>query len=161
MNRPQPKKQTEHLHQTLALPVIAVVAESTIPGKIMIKYNDHEPKSAKLISSIDRYTLAKQESLGRQVLVVFENGDPNLPIITGVMESVIDDIITMEIADKPSEAMVDNNKIVFEANEEIVLKCGKSSIKINKQGKIVIKGTELISRASGNNKIKGSNIQLN
>ncbi len=162
MNKPRSAKETKYIPtQNLAMPVIATIVKSDFPGKIMIQHNSHEPKSAKLVSTVDRYTLAQEKSIGRQVLVVFENGDPNLPVITGVMENVLEDIIEIEMPEEPVRATIDDKKQLFEAKEQITLKCGQASITLNKHGKIIIKGAEVISRASGTNKIKGSNIQLN
>lgn len=162
MNKTQSAKKIQHQHtQNLAMPVIATIVKSDFPGKIMIQHNNHELKPAKLVSTVDRYTLSQEKSIGRQVLVVFENGDPDLPIITGVMENVLEDIIEIEMPEEPVKATIDNKKQLFEAKEQITLKCGQASITLNKHGKIVIKGAEVISRASGTNKIKGSNIQLN
>ncbi len=152
---------------SLAAPVTAHITKSDNPALIMVKYNGNKPKSARLISGIDRRMLAREENIGREVLIVFDGGNPDLPIIIGVMESIIDDLVSMELnnpADpdkKTVEAKVDGKRIEFEAEEEVTLKCGNGSITIKKEGKIVIKGSEIISRASGNNKIKGGSVELN
>ena len=151
----------------LAFPVTAHITKSDNPGLIMVQYNENKPKSARLISGIDRRVLTQKENIGREILVVFDGGNPDLPIIIGVMESIIDDLVSMEINGpenpdkKPIEIKVDGKRIEFEAEEEIVLKCGNGSISIKKEGKIIVKGTEIISRASGNNKIKGGSVELN
>ncbi len=49
----------------------------------------------------------------------------------------------------------------IEAEEKIELRCGKSSITMDKEGKVVIKGANLTSRASRINKIKGGAVQIN
>jgi len=51
--------------------------------------------------------------------------------------------------------------VVFDAKKEIVLRCGKASITLTKAGKVMIKGTYVVSRSSGANKIKGASIALN
>ncbi|MCP3873099.1 MAG: hypothetical protein GY699_08095 [Desulfobacteraceae bacterium] len=158
MNKKENLKKTEHLHQSFPQPIIASIAQSNTPGKVMVQYNSHEPKPAKLISGIDRYQLSQEQSIGTEVLIVFENGDPDLPIITGVMENFLDEIISEQ---ENLKTIVDGKEINIEAKEKIVLKCGKGSITIDKHGKIIIKGEELISRSSGSNKIKGGSIQLN
>ena len=56
---------------------------------------------------------------------------------------------------------VDGERIVFDAKKEIELRCGKSSLIMKNDGKIVIKGTQLVSRASGVNKIKGAAVKIN
>jgi hypothetical protein len=102
---------------------------------------------------------------GIPVLLVFENGDLTLPIILGVVRDTLypsgsHEEVTLS-AKKPGDVIVDGKKRVFEAKEEIVLRCGKSSITLRKDGKIVVKGTQLISRSSGTNKIKGSTVSVN
>jgi len=49
----------------------------------------------------------------------------------------------------------------LEATEEVVLKCGKSSIVLNAQGKVLVKGSEVISRAAGEIKIRGVFVSIN
>ena len=50
---------------------------------------------------------------------------------------------------------------IIESRDQIVIRCGKSSITLMSDGKIVVKGTKIISRASGENAIKGAQIKLN
>ena len=92
------------------------------------------------------------------VLLVFENGDKTLPIIVGIIrntlhQSDLSKRITLSI-NKPKDVLLDGKKMVFEAKEEIELRCGKSTVTLRKDGKIIIKGAEIISRASGINQLK-------
>ncbi len=70
-----------------------------------------------------------------------------------------------EVADvemgQPESVLIDGKRICFEAREEIVLRCGKGSITLRKDGKIVIRGTHLLSRAAGVNRIKGGQVNIN
>ncbi len=99
------------------------------------------------------------------VLLVFENGNPNLPIIAGIMQMPqTQSGIVKQIAfprKKPKDILLDGKKVIFEAMEEIELRCGKSSVILTKEGKIVVKGTEIISRAAKSNKIKGATVKIN
>jgi hypothetical protein len=52
-------------------------------------------------------------------------------------------------------------KIQFNAEEKIELRCGKSSLSMDREGKVIIKGDQLVSRASGVNKIKGAAVKIN
>ena len=102
---------------------------------------------------------------GNQVLLFFENGNPALPIIVGIVRNTVYSSAPCEeatfSAEKPLDVMLDGKKIVFDAKEEIVLRCGKSSVTLKKDGKIVIKGTQITSRSSGTNKIKGASVSIN
>lgn len=53
------------------------------------------------------------------------------------------------------------NKIYIEAGEEIQLTCGGGTISIDKRGKIVVRGTDVVSRARRSNKIKGGTVAIN
>jgi hypothetical protein len=51
--------------------------------------------------------------------------------------------------------------ITLDADEELTIRCGKGSIIIRKNGKILVKGLEIVSHAKGTNRIRGGSIQLN
>lgn len=57
--------------------------------------------------------------------------------------------------------VINGKKLTLEADQEIELKCGKGAIVIRKDGKILIRGTNLVSRSSGANKIKGASVAIN
>jgi Domain of unknown function (DUF6484) len=99
------------------------------------------------------------------VLLVFENGDPSLPIIVGVIHDRLCPPTAQEgislSAQRPRDIRVDGRKLVFDAKEEIVLRCGKGSITLKADGKVVVKGTQLVSRSAGPNKIKGASVSIN
>ena len=97
--------------------------------------------------------------------MVFEDGDQERPIIVGLLADALEELIALELSTEESEAakdaLIDGKRIVLEAHEEIVLKCGEGSITLRKDGKIIIKGTHLLSRSSGPNRIKGGSVQIN
>ncbi|GAB6097438.1 hypothetical protein JCM14469_36920 [Desulfatiferula olefinivorans] len=148
-------------------PKVGQICPTANPATIMVQCEGQSPVPARLIASVDRSLLAGKESIGRSVLLVFENGDPALPIIVGVLENLIDDMVALAIEsseagpqDNP-EVLVDGEKITFQAKEELVLRCGTGSITLTHKGKIIIKGTDIVSRAANTNKIKGSSVELN
>jgi hypothetical protein len=53
------------------------------------------------------------------------------------------------------------DNLVVEAKKRIDLKCGKSSIVMRRDGKLVVKGVDVVSRAKRNNKIKGGSVNIN
>jgi len=99
-----------------------------------------------------------QEDVGREVLVVFEAGETKTPFIVGLLWHQEQNLPAQT---KPIIAKVDGEQVVIEGKKEIVLKCGKSSITLTKAGKILIRGSYLLSRSSGVNRIKGGSVQLN
>ncbi len=52
-------------------------------------------------------------------------------------------------------------QIVIEAGEELELRCGKGTIKIQRDGKIIIRGEHILSAAKGTHRIKGGSVAIN
>ncbi len=70
--------------------------------------------------------------------------------------------IEISLPRKASDTMrLKGKKIYIEAGDEIQLKCGGGTILIDKRGKIVVRGTEIVSRARRSNKIKGASVAIN
>jgi hypothetical protein len=59
------------------------------------------------------------------------------------------------------EVESDGERVVVSAEREIVFQCGEASITLTKAGKILLRGTYLLSRSSGVNRIKGGSVQIN
>lgn len=96
------------------------------------------------------------------VLLSFENEDPALPVIVGLVK---DELVSPDghhvLQAKVDDVLVDGKRITLEGKEEVVLRCGQCSITLTKEGRVVIKGIEIVSRASRTNKIKGGSVNIN
>jgi hypothetical protein len=117
-----------------------------------------------IVSLLARSTLRiDQNDIGRKITIMFENGDCQKPIVTGlIQEPEVKKIPDNGHPDeKPIPVKIDGERLQLTAKKEIVLRCGKGSITITKSGKILIRGTYLLNRSSGANRIKGGSIQLN
>jgi hypothetical protein len=105
------------------------------------------------------------ELIGARVLLIFENGDPRLPIICGIVRDRLRPKASVPVVQLDQQALrdviVDGRQLVFDAEQQILLRCGKSSVLLRRDGKVVVRGTNLLSRSSGPNKIKGASIDLN
>lgn len=51
--------------------------------------------------------------------------------------------------------------VVIEANETLRLKCGESSVDLRKDGKLMIRGKDVLTRAKRTNRIKGGSVGIN
>jgi hypothetical protein len=95
------------------------------------------------------------------VALVFDQGDENRPVIIGwVHDRLIRDPGTPATASVET-TRIDGERVVLRADREIELVCGASSIVLSKDGHLVIKGANLVSRSSGMNKIRGATVCIN
>jgi hypothetical protein len=53
------------------------------------------------------------------------------------------------------------DELVIEARKNLTLKCGEGSITIREDGKILIKGRDLVSHAKRMNRIRGGSVAIN
>ena len=125
-------------------------------------------------------TQLRSESVGSEVALLFENGDIRRPIVVGVMQASMaippaelpestqetESPASVALLDEPmqpgeSELIIDGRRIDLQAREEIVLRCGKSSITMTSAGKVIIRGAYVSSKSSGANRIKGGSVQIN
>lgn len=102
--------------------------------------------------------LLSRKQIGAEVVLNFENGDPQKPIILGLLSSG-------EPPPKTSaaslEVTADDDRLELTAEREIILRCGKASITLTRAGKVLIRGAYVLSRSSGANRIKGGSVQIN
>lgn len=113
------------------------------------------------------------QQLNRQVALLFNQGDLTQPIIVGLIHSPLHAILEnaeeqpetekVELAGDLNidDVQVEGKKVIFEAQDQMVFKCGESSITLTKAGKIMIRGKYLLNRSSGVNRIMGGSVQVN
>ncbi len=101
----------------------------------------------------------QSEDIGCEVALMFEGGDPEMPLIIGKIQHA--DAETNLQKEGPATAELDGESIVLSARQNITLKCGKASITLTKAGKIILRGNYVLSRSSGVNRIKGGSVQIN
>ncbi len=127
---------------------------------------------------------ALQHAVARRqgVMLLFENGDPRLPVIIGIDQAqsatpLLDAVLASSPPEEaseldgspapepgpaePVEAHVDGKRVVIEGADEIVLKCGEASITLRRNGKLILKGTYVETHSTGVNRIKGGSVQIN
>jgi len=130
--------------------LVAVDAE----GVPLVDYPGNElgPLVARVVGVLD----AAQAVPGVALALAFDNGDRGAPLILGV--------VSERLPAGPQaarEVIVNGETVQVQADKELTLQCGRSSILLRRDGKIVIKGVDVVSRASGANKIKGGLVNIN
>jgi hypothetical protein len=139
--------------------------------------NEHGPLPARSTIPLDPNTILAAIQDERGVLLTFEDGKPNAPIITGLLQPIVEfdeppevwhDAEPDETDEQPEdgaialpEARVDGKRVEIEAADEIVLRCGQASIVLRRNGRVVIRGTYVETRSRGVNRIKGGSVEIN
>jgi hypothetical protein len=100
-----------------------------------------------------------------EVLLAFEHGNPEFPIILGILRDSFqpstpsDEVILP--GGRPRAAVIDGDRVIFSAKEEIQLRCGASSVTLRRDGRVVVRGSHIISQSSGLHRIKGAAVRIN
>jgi hypothetical protein len=115
---------------------------------------------ARLLTTVRAEDLFDAGGVGREVLVVFDAGRQDRPIIIGVLQGENDEALPATPTGRNSTQSPEE-RLLIEAVTELVLKCGAGSITLRRDGKIVLRGTHLLSRASGPIRIKGGHVEIN
>jgi hypothetical protein len=97
--------------------------------------------------------------IGRDVVLGFEGGDIARPIVLGVMHGGHE----WPFENKPAsvEVVGDGQRLIVTARDQLVLRCGKASITLTKEGKVLIDGAYISSNSSGVVRLRGGSVQLN
>jgi hypothetical protein len=96
--------------------------------------------------------------IGRDVALMFEDGDPHRPIVVGRLRGAREG--TGELP-TPVDVEADGERMIVTAKEQLVLRCGKASITLTRSGRVLISGAYVLSHSTGTNRIKGGSVQLN
>lgn len=108
-------------------------------------------------------------------LPVIEVGDPviyrvpeldeEFGVVLGIIETYqpMDEKLSRKLRKKEiSQKTVLEDKVLhIKAHDGMVIECGKATIILTKDGKVQVKGQELLSRALGMNRIKGAGVNIN
>ena len=135
-------------------------------GRPLVDYSGNTlgPLAARFAGSLDPEVLRRAAEDGTEVLLAFEKNDPARPVIVDILQDRLSEPQQEEISltsDELPELRIDGKKIAFEAREEIKLRCGQASITLTRAGKVIIRGTYVLNRSTGVNRIKGSSVQIN
>jgi hypothetical protein len=54
-----------------------------------------------------------------------------------------------------------DGRVELVGQREVVLRCGPASIRLTPDGRVTIRGTRILSRADGPNRVQGASVELN
>jgi hypothetical protein len=129
-------------------PVVGRLVDGDARGVLVEVPGQVAPVPARSLVAIDRAAIADR----REVLLVFEQGRVDRPIVLGLLQ---------DPTAVPDVARVDGRRVVLEGKDEIELRCGAASITLRRNGRIVIRGVDVETRAKGRNRIRGGSVAIN
>jgi len=97
--------------------------------------------------------------VGRDVLVCFADRDRTRAVVVGVLQN--QEEMKAAAEERRLDAIVDGERIVMTGGKEVILRCGKASIALTADGKVVVKGAKIVSTAEGLHRIRGATIEMN
>jgi hypothetical protein len=126
------------------------------------------PVAAQLATALEARALQEAAARRQKVVLLFENGDARRPFLMALIQEpsptpLLDELLTnpTPAPRRPVEAWVDGQRVTIEGQDEVVIRCGAASITLRRNGKVVIKGTQLETSATGTHRIKGGSVEIN
>ncbi|NHZ90403.1 hypothetical protein F2P45_15450 [Massilia sp. CCM 8733] len=143
--------------------VIATLAGVGDGGTPLIAIGDGPALSASTLVDLD------EQHIGMRVAVQFDGGNRRLPLVMGLLRGQAAPAPLWPASAQPVPviehgaitASIDDEEIVLTAKRRITLRCGAASITLDADGNVEIRGKHVLSRAAGQNRIKGSSVSLN
>lgn len=102
--------------------------------------------------------------VGRELVVAFDGGDPQRPIILALLRGLEQDLaqVAHQAPASPSwQLRVDGERCILSAQHELVLECGPARLILRADGRAELRGNTVITEATDANKIRGGSVQLN
>lgn len=118
--------------------------------------NSRGPTRASLTTAGPRMR-AMPAAIGREAVLLIDPLGRGAPVLLGLLQRP-----GAEATDGDAvEARVDGRRVEIEGRDEIVLKCGEASITLRRNGRVVIRGAQVETRAAGLNRIRGGSVAIN
>lgn len=134
--------------------VIGYIAESDHDGcpRVVVPGGDDVPLRARSLC------LVQAGERGRQCALMYENGDRRQPLILGLLQHPV-----LAVHAAAGEVTVERRgeELLLQADAAIELRCGDASLRLSADGRVELRGTTLVSHATGLNRIRGASIKLN
>lgn len=96
--------------------------------------------------------------LGKQVVLLFEGHDANCPLVMGVLRDPSEEVAP---AVQPITVASGQEELRLSARRQIVLECGEASLTLTQAGKVLIKGSYVLSQSTGTNRLRGGSVEIN
>ncbi|MDX2023216.1 MAG: hypothetical protein SF187_23485 [Deltaproteobacteria bacterium] len=135
-------------------PEIVTLHKWTEEGPLIAPNHEGDPKLARWSNAIGRSALEKACADHAEALVVTTRD--GVPIITALLAPKL-----AEASNESLDVHVDGRRVELVANEELTLRCGDACISLMKNGRVIVRGVQVETRAKGANRIRGGTVEIN
>lgn len=132
--------------------------------KVELEGARHGPTPARVSAALDDAALGHAARERQEALLLFEDGDPGRPVVVALLRSAtphLDAALAGPLPASERIARVDGERVEIEGREEVVLRCGKASITLRRDGKVTVRGVNVVTQADGVQKIRGGKVEIN
>lgn len=146
---------------------LATIVALDAAGAVVLDLGDGTPVAGRLATAATRERLEAAIRERRQVVVVFERADRSRPLVVGFLETPRPAAEAASAARSAGDSLpfidveADGRRLKVTAQDEIVLQCGKASITLRRNGRVIVRGTYVETSSEGTNRIKGGQVQIN
>jgi hypothetical protein len=143
--------------ESIAGVVIGTVVGLTGDGATPLVTYPGQPGTAALPARAT--IMLRGRDIGRQAVLMFDHGDPRRPIVAGCLVNEADP--GLSTVEGHVEIDADGKSLLVSARERIVLRCGKATLTLTKEGKLIVQGEYVSIQSAGVLRLKGGSVQIN
>jgi hypothetical protein len=140
--------QENRSSQDFGMPQAGVLVCLNADGCPIVDYSGNE------LGPVVARTAISAADPGDTVLLVFECGDPTRPIIVGVVRERFEPRCLQQVK-------ITAKEILFEGTETVNLCSGESTLTLRKDGRVTLRGKDVVTRASRTNRLRGATVKIN
>ena len=140
-----------------------VVAFADGVARVDFEGNRAGPLEARVAASIDDNALATAARERQEAVLLFA-GKEERPVVLALLRSAtphLDTALSSPLPAGQKVARVDGRRVEIEGAEEVVLRCGRASLTLRRDGKVELRGVNVVNQAEQVQKIRGGKVQIN
>ncbi|MFY2561083.1 DUF6484 domain-containing protein [Corallococcus terminator] len=137
-------------------------------GRVLVDFpgNPRGPLPARLAVALDAEVLKAAVVRRQEAVLLFAEGHPGRPMVMGLLQPesatpLTDALLDSTLPTAPKHVEVDGRTVVIEGRDEVVLRCGRASLTLRRNGQVVLRGVSIRSEAEEVHRIKGGKVQIN
>jgi hypothetical protein len=124
---------------------------------VTVEGDSRQPVRARIAGTGPQVRPTGPVATGQEVVLLLDPRPNRPPVLLGLLQPL--DAGASGAIDL--EARVDGRRVEIDGRDEIVLRCGEASITLRRNGRVVIRGAQVETRATGLNRIKGGSVSIN